>query len=102
MACFSTHDYPWSNLSAGNISKNNGECITGYPACGVHLDDILIGGRTETKHLAILEQVLVRLKQAGFRLQQKKCSLMTQSVEYLGHRLDAAELHPTDKKVKAI
>ena len=27
---------------------------------------------------------------------------MTQSVEYLGHRLDAAGLHPTDKKVTAI
>ena len=38
------------------------------PQVGVYLDDILIGGRTETEHLTILEQVLVRLKQAGLRL----------------------------------
>lgn len=44
----------------------------------------------------------MRLKEAGFRLQQNKCPLMTQSVEYLGHRLDAQGLHPTDIKVRFI
>ena len=75
---------------------------SGYLAGGIYLDNVLIGGRTETKHAAILEPGLVRLTQAGFRLQRKKCLLMTRSVEYLGNRLDAAGLHPTDKKVKVI
>ena len=90
---------PFGVASAPEIFQRTMENVShDIPQVGAYQDDILIGGRTETEHLAILEQVLVRLKRAGFRLQRKKCSLITQSVEYLGHRLDAAGLHPTDKK----
>ena len=77
---------PFGVASAPGIFQRTMEnVLQDIPQVAVYLDDILIGGRTETEHLTIQEQFLVRLKQAGFRLQRKKCSLMTQSVEYLGH-----------------
>ena len=32
----------------------------------------------------------------------KKCSFAQKSVVYLGHRLDAEDIHPTSEKLKAI
>ena len=43
-----------------------------------------------------------RLREHGTRLKKEKCYFMQQSVQYLGHRIDAEGLHATDDKLKAI
>ena len=67
-----------------------------------YLDDILIMGQTKEEHDEVLEQVLQRLQDHGIRLTQSKCKFAQDSVEYLGHRIDAAGLHPTKEKIQAV
>ena len=54
------------------------------------------------EHLKNLDEVLCRLQTAGLRLKSSKCLFMAPSVEYLGHAIDSAGLHPRKAKVKAI
>ena len=42
--------------------------LKGIPGVTVYLDDELITGATEAKHLLALEDVLKRMSQAGLRL----------------------------------
>ena len=68
----------------------------------VYLDDILITGSSEEQHLKNLSEVLKRLQRAGLRLKKEKCEFLAMSVVYLGHRIDAKGLHPTNNKIYAI
>ena len=68
----------------------------------VYLDDILITGASQQEHLQILERVLSRLKEVGLRLNRRKCLFLQPSVTYLGYRIDAEGLHPTECKIQAI
>ena len=76
--------------------------LQGIKGVVVYLDDILITGASEEAHLQTLDEVLSRLEKAGLRVKGKKCEFMRPSVTYLGHRIDAAGLHPLQDKVQAI
>ena len=54
-----------------------------------YIDDILVTGASEEEHLENLEEVFKRLQAHGIRMKRNKCSFMQESVQYLGHRLDA-------------
>ena len=68
----------------------------------VYLKDILITRENDEEHLRFLAEVLNRMKQSGLRLNRTKCEFMSASVTYLGHCIDAQELHPTSDKIDAI
>lgn len=68
----------------------------------VYLDDVLVSGATVAEHLENLEQVLVRLKEAGFVLNKQKCEFFKRMVSYLGHVIDEDGLHKDPEKVRAI
>ena len=76
--------------------------LQGIDGVVTYLDDILIAGDTEQKHLEALDEVLTRLGNAGLRVKYKKCEFMRTSVTYLGHKIDGAGLHPLQNKVQAI
>ena len=76
--------------------------LKGIPKVIVYLDDILISGADEPEHLQILEQVLIRLDNAGLRVKKEKCEFLVPSITYLGHKIDANGLHPLLEKVKAV
>ena len=78
------------------------QILQGMDHVTCYLDDILITGATEREHLANLTEVLRRLSQHGVRLRQEKCRFWQNSVEYLGHLIDAKGLHTTDSKLRAI
>ena len=67
-----------------------------------YLNDILITGSTQQEHIDNVKQVLRRLEQHAIHAHKSKCALMCQAVEYLGHQVDADELHTLDKKVVTI
>ena len=67
-----------------------------------YLDDILVTGFTPHEHLQNLPLVLVRLSQHGIRLKEKKESFVEDSVDYLGHHIDAKGFHTSPSKVEAI
>ena len=68
----------------------------------VYLDDILVSGRTYKEAGENLVTVMGRLQRAGLRLRQEKCTFMQKSCVYLGHRLDAEGIHPTNEKLLAL
>ena len=72
------------------------------PGVVVYLDDILISGKSESEHMATLEEVLQRLAGAGLHLKREKCTFLVPSVTYLGYRIDSQGLHPDPEKVRAI
>ena len=67
-----------------------------------YLDDIMVTGSSESEHLDNLKNVFHRLREHGVRVKRNKCTFMKDSVQYLGHRIDAQGLHATDDKIKAI
>ena len=76
--------------------------LQGIPHCICYLDDILVTGRSDKEHLRNLEEVLSRLRKYGIRLKEDKCQFLQDSVEYLGHQVDAEGVHTSPKKVEAI
>ena len=76
--------------------------LQGLPMVSYYIDDILISGKNDAEHLQNLAKVLARLDQHGIRLRRNKCEFLKDSVEYLGHRIDAEGLHTSPEKVKAI
>ena len=54
------------------------------------LDDILIAGPTAEEHLKSCEEVLRRLQNHGLHLKEGKCVFLEESVEFLGHCIDAS------------
>ena len=93
---------PFGVASAPLIFQHTMEnIIQGLPHVCIYIDDIVTGATTE-EHLRNLEEVLTRLENANVRLKRNKCEFMLPSVEYLGHRISAQGLQPTDAKVQAI
>ena len=76
--------------------------LQGIPHVLCYLDDLLITGTTEEEHLQNLEEVLRRLQQHGITLKRSKCKFFQDSVEYLGHCIDAQGLHTLPAKLEAI
>ena len=76
--------------------------LQGIPGVVVYLDDILITGPTVRDHLESLETVLDRLMKAGLHIKKDKCTFLSSSVTYLGHKIDSEGLHPLPSKVRAV
>ncbi len=90
---------PFGIASAPGIFQRTMETILqGVPHVCVYMDDILVTGSSVAEHLTTLEEVLCRLDTAGVRLKRDKCAFMLPSVEYLGHRISAAGLQPTNRQ----
>ena len=89
--------------SAPAIFQRTMEALIGdIPMCKAYLDDLIISGRSDEEHLKNLKLVLTRLREHGLRLRKDKCSFLQDSLNYLGHRLDATGLKPEVDKVKAV
>ena len=94
---------PFGVSAAPAIFQRTMEAILrDLPHVSIYLDNILVTGESEAKHLQNLSAVLERLKAAGVRLKQEKCSFMMSEVEYLGHRISAKGLQPLPSKIRAI
>ena len=76
--------------------------LQGIEGVCAYIDDILVSGKTPEDHLAKLEAVFARLKEAGLRLKREKCYFMLPSVKYLGFKISAEGLQPTAEKIKAV
>ena len=72
--------------------------LQGIPHVICYLDDILVTGTDDADHLQNLRTVFKRLQEHGFRLKKEKYSLLMQSVEYLGHKIDAEGIHPVRRR----
>ena len=92
---------PFGISSAPGIFQRVMESILqGVSGVVVYLDDILISGSTEDQHLAALDEVLSRMDKSELR--GANVSFADVSVSYLGHRIDAQDLHPLPERICAI
>ena len=78
------------------------QVLQGLPNVHCYLDDILVTGQDRLQHLKNLDAVLGRLEEFGLRVQKEKCEFFKDSLEYLGHVIDAHGLHKSPEKVRAI
>ena len=92
----------WYFSSPGYFQRVMDNILQGIPGVVVYLDDILITGPTVRDHLESLETVLDRLMKAGLHIKKGKCTFMSSSVIYLGHKIDSERLHPVSSKVCAV
>ena len=76
--------------------------LQGVPGAMCYIDDILVTGATVQEHLQNLEEVFRRLQTHGVRMKKSKCSFMQDSVDYLGHLIDAEGIHAAPGKITAI
>ena len=76
--------------------------LQGLPRVVCYVDDVLVTSTSDLEHLSHLAKVLDHLQSYGFWVKEEKCAFMVNSVDYLGHRLDAHGLHATSEKLIAI
>ena len=94
---------PFGIASAPAVfQKTMDTILQGIPNVICDTDDILVTGVDDEAQLRTLSKVLERLQKHGVRLKKSKCGFMSQSVEYLGHQVDAQGLHTMTEKVDAV
>lgn len=72
-----------------------------WKTCPVPMDGILVFSRSFVEHLDRLEQVLFAIKDAGPRLQLKKCSFASNRTVYLAHVIIKERISPDSLKMKS-
>ena len=70
--------------------------------CLVYLDDVIVFGSTLKECCNQLEEVLLRLENAGLKVKCEKCQLFQEEVEYLGHVVSKDGVATDPKKVAAV
>lgn len=94
---------PFGISTAPSIfQRSMDQILQGLEHVVCYLDDILVTSSTLEDHLQLLDRVLARLTANGIRANLRKCEFLKSSMEYLGYRIDAQGLHPTESKVQAI
>ena len=72
------------------------------PYTAVKVDDILIGGKTDTDHLENIEKVFTVLKEIGAKVNRKKCMSFVKEIKYLGFIINKNGIHLNPHKINAI
>jgi hypothetical protein len=57
-----------------------------WNSCLVYLDDIIVFAPDFDTHLARLEAILIRIREANFTLKPDKCVFAVNTIKYLGYR----------------
>ena len=79
------------------------ELMVGLEFARTYLDDLLcLTNGSFEDHLDKLEMILVRLKDAGLRINSSKSTFCTDKIEYLGYWITRNGIKPSAKKVQAI
>lgn len=66
------------------------------------MDDMLLSTADVSDGLALLENVLINLRQCNLKLNIKKCSFLKSSVLFLGHEISSEGIRPGDQKIRAV
>ena len=100
--------YQYERLPFGvSVAPSQFQCVvdkvfSGMKGVVCFLDDIVISSKDEEGHLKVLDDVLTRVDNHAIKANRSKCYFVVSSVTYLGHRIDAEGIHPTQEKVEVI
>lgn len=67
-----------------------------------YLDDIIIAGASQSEHDDRLTEVLKRINDAGFTINEEKSQISKKSLRFMGHVISAEGISPDPDKVAAI
>ena len=73
-----------------------------FKSCLCYLDDVLIASEKFSDHIADVREVFERFRDAGLKLNPKKCFFGQESCIYLGHLISREGIRPPPDRVKAI
>ncbi|XP_064088507.1 uncharacterized protein K02A2.6-like [Macrobrachium nipponense] len=76
--------------------------FAGMSGVFIFIDDILVAGKNKKEHRERLCAVLKKLKEHNIKVNQSKCILEVDSVEYLGFIVNGKGIHKTQDKVNAV
>ena len=76
--------------------------MSGLQGFGGILDDLIITGSNNERHLSNLESALERMRGTGIKLKKEKCVFMKPAVEYFAFVVDHDGIHQSSCKVPAI
>ncbi|XP_070614630.1 FK506-binding protein 15 isoform X1 [Erythrolamprus reginae] len=76
--------------------------LSGVNGAIPYFDDILIAGENQEQVNKRIREVLKRLQDKGLRIKPDKCVWGTNSIEFLGYKIDKEGIHPTTEKLRAI
>ena len=65
-------------------------------------NDILLHAKSFDELLIVLETTLKRMRTHCLQLNRDKCVFACPAVEFLGHKIDAAGIHKSDKHIEAV
>ena len=92
---FSYERLPFGVTSAAEFfHKTVSDIIGDIPGVEIYIDDVLIAAPDEHTHDKRLREVLVRFKNAGLKLNLKKCQFKKSSVTFLGHTVSGDGIQP--------
>ena len=73
-----------------------------WTTCLLYIDDIICFSKTIDEHIARLDEILNRIRQAGLKLSPNKCNLFQRSVSFLGHVVSENGVSTTPEKLAAV
>ncbi|GBN03706.1 Retrovirus-related Pol polyprotein from transposon 17.6 [Araneus ventricosus] len=84
------------------FQKRIRECLKGLNVVVGLMDKFLLYGETEKEHDERLYQVLQRLQDSGWTINEEKCQFRMKSIKFLGHIISADGICPDPTKTEAI
>ena len=67
-----------------------------------YLDDVLGCSETFQQHISDLNDIFTRFRNAGLKLNPKKCSFAKSSCVFLGHHISSEGIKPPPNRIKAL
>ncbi len=67
-----------------------------------YLDDLIICSKDGDNHLAKLEAVLLKLREAGLKAKLTKCEFLKSKITFLSHNGDGDGIHIMDDNISVI
>ena len=92
---------PYGIAPAGAIFQETIEdTLFGIEMCCVRVDDVLVSGRTEEEHIAVLNEVVSRFEKQGYKCKPEKAEFLKDEIVYLGHLITKDGIKPVKSKVQ--
>lgn len=88
--------------SSGIFQSFMCKILDNIPGVVIYQDDVLVMSSDHESHKVLLRTVLNRLKDAGLKLQYKKCSFFTEQIDYLGYIFNSNGVYANPDKINAI
>ena len=89
------------NASA-SFSRLMRKLLHGMTSTDNFIDDIMLYSSSFSEHIALIRELLLRLRNSNLTAKPSKCFVAYESLECLGHIVGSEQLRPVPEKVQAI